>query len=103
MGTQGEVCSNGTRVFVQRGIHDQFVEEFVKQARRMKAGDPLLEDTTIGGTISEEHAKKVLGYVETAVAEGATLNDWIGSIVSLALDPSTRVASEQELSGLIVA
>ena len=71
--TQGEVCSNGTRVFVQRGIHDQFVEEFVKQAQRMKAGDPLLEDTTIGGTISEEHAKKVLGYVESAVAEGATL------------------------------
>merc|ERR1712130_208779 len=71
--TQGEVCSNGTRVFVRRGIHDQFVEEFVKQAQRMKAGDPLLEDTTIGGTISEEHAKKVLGYVESAVAEGATL------------------------------
>ena len=57
----------------ERGIHDQFVEEFVKQANRMKAGDPLFEDTTIGGTISEEHAKKVLGYVESAVAEGATL------------------------------
>jgi len=71
--TQGEVCSNGTRVFVQRGIHDQFVAEFVRQAKKMKAGDPLLEDTTIGGTISEEHAKKVLGYVESAVAEGATL------------------------------
>ena len=71
--TQGEVCSNGTRVFVQRGIHDRFVEEFVRQAEKMKAGDPLAEDTTIGGTISEEHAKKVLGYVESAVAEGATL------------------------------
>ena len=59
--SQGEVCSNGTRVFIQRSIFDEFVAEFVKQARKMKAGDPLDDDTTIGGTISEEHAKKVLG------------------------------------------
>ena len=59
--TQGEVCSNGTRVFIQRAIFDEFVAEFVKQARKMKAGDPLNDDTTIGGTISEDHAKKVLG------------------------------------------
>jgi len=71
--TQGEVCSNGTRVFVQRSIHDKFVEEFVKQARRMRIADPMLDDTTVGGTISEQHAKKVLGYVESAVKEGATL------------------------------
>merc|ERR1719264_1302489 len=64
--TQGEVCSNGTRVFIQRAIFDEFVAEFVNQARKMKAGDPLDDDTTIGGTISEEHAKKVLGYVELA-------------------------------------
>ena len=56
-----QVCSNGTRVFVHRKIFDQFVAEFVRQAEKMKAGDPLEEDTTIGGTISEEHAKKVLG------------------------------------------
>ena len=57
----GQVCSNGTRVFVQRGIFDQFVAEFVKQAANMKAGDPMNDDTTIGGTISPEHAQKVLG------------------------------------------
>ena len=56
-----QVCSNGTRVFVQRKIFDQFVAEFVRQAEKMKAGDPLDDDTTIGGTISEDHAKKVLG------------------------------------------
>jgi len=69
--SQGEVCSNGTRVFVQRKIFDQFVAEFVRQAEKMKAGDPLDDDTTIGGTISEDHAKKVLGYVELARSEGA--------------------------------
>ena len=59
--SQGEVCSNGTRVFIQRSVFDEFVAEFVKQASNMKAGDPLDDDTTIGGTISEDHAKKVLG------------------------------------------
>ena len=39
----------------------------------MKVGDPFLDDTTVGGTISAEHAQKVLGYVSSAVSEGATL------------------------------
>merc|ERR1711872_56128 len=64
--TQGEVCSNGTRIFVQRGIYEDFLKEFVKQAKQMTIGDPMLETTTVGGTISEAHAKKVLGYIESA-------------------------------------
>lgn len=71
--TQGEVCSNGTRVFVQRGVHQQFLAEFVKQAKQMNIGDPMNEVTTVGGTISEDHAKKVLGYIESARSEGATV------------------------------
>jgi len=71
--TQGEVCSNGTRIFVQKGIYHQFVSEFVKQAKKMKIGDPMLETTTVGATISEDHAQKVLAYVQSAVAEGAEL------------------------------
>ena len=70
---QGEVCSNGTRVFVQRGIYDQFLAEFVRQALKMMIGDPLNSDTTVGATISKEHADKVLGYVAGAVKEGATV------------------------------
>jgi len=72
--TQGEVCSNGTRVFVQRGIYQEFLSQFVKQTMKMKAGDPMNEDTTVGGTISEDHARKVLSYIESAVSEGATLS-----------------------------
>lgn len=71
--TQGEVCSNGTRIFVQQGIYEEFVKCFVDQAKKMKIGDPLNDDTTVGATISEEHAKKVLGYVSSAVEEGAVL------------------------------
>merc|ERR1711936_1498144 len=71
--TQGEVCSNGTRVFIQRGIFDKFIAEFVRNARNMKVGDPMNEDTTVGGTISQDHAKKVLGYVDLAKKEGAKI------------------------------
>ena len=71
--TQGQVCSNAARVFVQKGIYDDFLREFVKQANKMKIGDPFSEDTTVGATISKEHAEKVLGYVKSAVDEGAKI------------------------------
>ena len=71
--TQGQVCSNAARVFVQKGIYDDFLREFVKQATKMKIGDPFNEDTTVGATISKEHAEKVLGYVKSAIDEGAKI------------------------------
>merc|ERR1719220_3218948 len=69
--TQGQVCSNAARVFVQRGIYLEFLEAFVTQAKRMKIGDPFAEETTVGDPFAEEHANKVLGYVESAISEGA--------------------------------
>ena len=56
---QGQVCSNAARVFVQNGIYLEFLEAFVAQAKKMKIGDPLAEDTTVGATISKEHSEKV--------------------------------------------
>ena len=58
-------------MFVQRGIYDKFLSEFVRQAEKMKIGDPMDSATTVGATISAEHAEKVLGYIESAVREGA--------------------------------
>ena len=58
-------------MFVQRGIYDKFLSEFVRQAEKMKIGDPMDSATTVGATISPEHAEKVLGYIESAVREGA--------------------------------
>jgi len=69
--TQGEVCSNGTRVFVQKGIYEQFVKEFVRHTNRLTAGDPMAEATTVGATITTAHADKVLGFIERAKKEGA--------------------------------
>lgn len=71
--TQGEICSNGTRVFVHRSIHDEFLDKLVKATDNLVIGDPLDAKTEIGSLISPEHAQKVLGYIETGIAQGATL------------------------------
>src|SRR5690625_1206993 len=67
----GEVCSNGTRVFVQRRLHDTFLEKLVERTRKLRIGDPLDPETQIGALISEEHLGKVMGYIEKGKAEGA--------------------------------
>uniref|UniRef100_A0A7N6B2I9 Aldehyde dehydrogenase domain-containing protein n=1 Tax=Anabas testudineus TaxID=64144 RepID=A0A7N6B2I9_ANATE len=69
--TQGQVCCNGTRVFVQREIMPQFVEEVVKRTKAIPIGDPLLESTRMGALISKPQLEKVLGYVSQAKKEGA--------------------------------
>jgi len=69
----GEVCSNGTRVFVQRKLRDAFLERLAERTRRLVIGDPLDPATQIGALIGEEHLKKVLGYIEQGSAEGAEL------------------------------
>ena len=71
--TQGEVCSNGTRVFVHRSIIDVFLEQLVSRVRAMKIGDPMDPSVHVGALISAEHMAKVLGFVEAGVAEGAQL------------------------------
>ncbi|XP_077175150.1 4-trimethylaminobutyraldehyde dehydrogenase-like isoform X2 [Paroedura picta] len=69
--SQGEVCSNGTRVFVQRDILHAFTKEVVIQTQKIKIGDPLLNDTRMGALINHPHLKKVLSFVTQAKEQGA--------------------------------
>jgi betaine-aldehyde dehydrogenase len=71
--TQGEVCSNGTRVFVERGLHNAFVDRLVARTERMVVGDPLDPATHVGALISEQHLERVLGYVAAGKEAGARL------------------------------
>jgi betaine-aldehyde dehydrogenase len=71
--TQGEVCTNGTRVFVQAGVYDEFVAKVAARANTIKLGDPLDLDTQMGALISEKHLEKVLGYIEGAKKTSARL------------------------------
>jgi betaine-aldehyde dehydrogenase len=69
----GEVCSNGTRVFVHRSVRAEFIERLRARTAAMKVGDPLDPDTQVGALISAEHMQKVLGLIARGRAQGARL------------------------------
>lgn len=70
---QGEICLCGSRIFVERSIHDEFVERFAAATKRLRIGDPLDDATDVGALISEAHLRKVTGYIDLAVQEGGTI------------------------------
>ncbi len=69
----GQVCSNGTRVFVQRGIKERFLARVAERANAILLGDPLDEATQMGPLASAAQLEKVLGYIAKGRAEGARL------------------------------
>ncbi|MEN3792552.1 betaine-aldehyde dehydrogenase [Fulvimarina sp. MAC3] len=69
----GQICSNGTRVFVQRGIYDSFLERLAERTKAIKLGDPLDPETQIGPMVSFAQLEKVKGYLKSAKNEGARL------------------------------
>jgi betaine-aldehyde dehydrogenase len=69
----GEVCTNGTRVFVQRSVREAFLARLKARTEAMIVGDPLDPATQVGALISEAHMHKVLGYIEQGERQGATL------------------------------
>ena len=69
----GQVCSNGTRVFVQRGIKQAFLDRLTARVARATIGDPRNEATTFGPMVSEDQLQIVLSYIEKGKAEGARL------------------------------
>jgi betaine-aldehyde dehydrogenase len=69
----GQVCSNGTRVFVQKGIKERFLARLAERASAIVMGDPLDEATQMGPLVSKVQLDKVLAYVAGAKAEGARL------------------------------
>ena len=69
----GQICSNGTRVFVQKGIKARFLDRLKARAETITLGDPRQDDTQMGPLVSSAQLEKVMGYVEKAKTEGATL------------------------------
>ncbi|KAK3611299.1 hypothetical protein CHS0354_015712 [Potamilus streckersoni] len=90
--SQGQVCSNGTRVFVEKSIKESFLKRLVARTTKMKIGDPFQEETTVGATISEDQANKVLQYIESGKKEGAQV-----------LCGGERVYPDPELGGIYLS
>ncbi|MDT7838398.1 5-carboxymethyl-2-hydroxymuconate semialdehyde dehydrogenase [Aquabacterium sp. OR-4] len=69
----GERCTAGSRILVQRSIYQDFAQKFAERARRIPVGDPLADSTLIGPMISPAHLAKVRSYIDLGPREGATL------------------------------
>jgi acyl-CoA reductase-like NAD-dependent aldehyde dehydrogenase len=70
---QGQCCEAGSRLLLQEGIHDEFIERLVEKTRRLKLGDPLDSSTDIGPLISGNQRSKVLWYIQSGNDQGAQL------------------------------
>ncbi len=70
---QGEMCTAGSRIFVEASGYDQFMSVLTSRAQKMVAGDPLHPKTRLGALISAEHLDRVLGYVNIGKSEGANI------------------------------
>ncbi|HET8903921.1 MAG TPA: betaine-aldehyde dehydrogenase [Saccharospirillum sp.] len=72
--TQGEVCTNGTRVFVHADIYDAFLQQVKDRTERnVVIGDPMHPDTNLGALISADHLAKVVAAIKAGVEAGARL------------------------------
>jgi aminomuconate-semialdehyde/2-hydroxymuconate-6-semialdehyde dehydrogenase len=69
----GQVCLAGTRLIVERSMHDEFLERFVEASAAIVQGDPREETTDIGPQITRQHFERVDGFVQRAKADGATV------------------------------
>ncbi|WP_159593731.1 betaine-aldehyde dehydrogenase [Chelativorans xinjiangense] len=70
----GQICSNGTRVFLQKGIYDRFLDRLSERTRAIRLGDPLDPDTHLGPLVSAEQRERVLSYITLGQEEGAHLH-----------------------------
>jgi betaine-aldehyde dehydrogenase len=110
---QGEVCSAGSRVLVQREIYPRFVEAMVEKARRIKVGPPLDRATKMGPLVSREQYDRVLAYVELGKQEGRLVagggrapgfdRGWFVAPTIFADVPSTARIAREEIFGPVVA
>ena len=69
----GERCTAGSRILVQKSIYADFVQKFTERAKRITVGDPMDDATIVGPMISQAHLAKVRSYIALGPREGATL------------------------------
>jgi len=69
--SSGQICSNGTRVFVQKSIKQKFLDRLRERTTKIRLGDPMDENTHLGPLVSRAQFEKVLAYIEKGREEGA--------------------------------
>jgi aminomuconate-semialdehyde/2-hydroxymuconate-6-semialdehyde dehydrogenase len=104
----GQVCLAGSRLYVQRGIYEEFLARFVAAAEAMKIGDPLAESTQIGPLASHEHYVKVAGYLDTVTEDGGRIvtggrgEGWVVRPTVIVDAPASARVVREEIFGPVV-
>ncbi|KAI0695528.1 aldehyde dehydrogenase [Cytidiella melzeri] len=101
----GQMCMAGSRIFVQEGVYNKFIKAFVAAAEAIKQGDMFDPECHQGPVVSETQMNRVLGYIESGKAEGATVitggerNGNVGCFVKPTIftdvKPSMKIVQEE--------
>ena len=109
----GERCTAGSRILVERSIYDEFVERYAAQAARVKVGYPHDPSTEVGALVHPEHFEKVMGYVQRGREEGRLVagggrpegfetGNFVAPTVFVDVSPDASIFQE-EIFGPVVA
>ncbi|WP_405373095.1 MULTISPECIES: 5-carboxymethyl-2-hydroxymuconate semialdehyde dehydrogenase [unclassified Microbacterium] len=109
----GERCTAGSRILVERSVYDEFVERYAAQARRVRVGYPHDPATEVGALVHPEHFEKVMSYVEIGKTEarlvagggrpeGFDAGNFVAPTVFADVPPTARIFQE-EIFGPVVA
>lgn len=69
--SSGQICSNGTRVFVHESVADAFIEKLIARSKNLVLGDPEKPETQVGPIVTKAQFDKIMSYIETGKGEGA--------------------------------
>lgn len=112
----GQSCEARSRLFVHESIYDEFMEKFVTKTEQLKMGDPFDKGTHIGSIISREQLEIIDGYVQSAVADGATIltggkevkiegfenGHWYAPTVIADVEPTMKAVCEEIFGPVVV-
>lgn len=71
--TNGQICSATSRLLIHEDIADEFIQLLVSETKKLIVGDPLVKNVNVGPLVSKSQQEKVLGYIDSATKEGATI------------------------------
>jgi aldehyde dehydrogenase (NAD+) len=101
----GQTCCAGSRIFVQEGIYDAFVERFTAKTQELKLGDPFSHDSYQGPQVSQIQFDRIMDYIESGKKDGATVHCggarhgtagfWIQPTIFTNTRPEMRIVREE--------
>ncbi|KAF0818651.1 MULTISPECIES: aldehyde dehydrogenase family protein [unclassified Cytobacillus] len=105
---QGQVCISVQRIYVHESLYQTFTERFVEEARKLKIGDPLNEDTDISAMISRSDTERAESWIRSAVENGAELaiggnstGNTLYPTVLLNVGKSERISCEEAFAPVV--